>query len=224
METRKVKKLGLVGSGAMVAVMAVGSAAFACSVQIGKLTITGLNGTTVNGTTGSQTYYGNGGEFGSSGTPHFNGYCGGPPTSRTDVDTVNTDLPGLPDFRLKVDPYDCPSGQLSGTSLPNPQTNVALNDLWEVRLVKAEAAIDFSDPKPTCHLDVDAEETTTANPTSRWVVIGTMTINNGSGSGEYVLPSEMVGPANLCIDKTGVGAFWQGSGFNAPPVAFLNLI
>lgn len=222
MQDRRARKLGLAGFMAMMAVMALTSAAFACTSLSGQITITGLNGTSVNGTpNGSTTYYGNGGDFVAE---HNYGYCTGLPTSRTQVNTV-TSAPGVPDFSLTVAPYQCTSNDLGADRVTNPNSP-ALSNLWEVRLVKAQPEIDTTDPRPVCHFDVDHNSTTTDNPTSRWVVIGTMNIDaNGNGTGNYVLPSTGVGPANICIDKHAVPytAFGGSSGV-VPPIVFLNLI
>lgn len=226
MATRKLKKLGLMGSGAMVAVMVIASSAFACTSISGTVTLEGLNGTTVNGTSnGSITYNGNGGDFGSG--INDDGYCGGLPSSRIAMNTVNTSLPGAPDFRLTVAPYDCGAGQVgSKTIIPATETDRA--GTWEVRLVRAQTAIDTSPSRPICHLDADHNDTLT-NPTSRWASVGTMPVNvNGEGTNTYVLPSTMVGPVNLCIDKHSVlestFPLLDGSGGIVPPILFLNLI
>lgn len=218
MQDRSARRLGFVGFGAITAVLALSSAAFGCSNLAGKTTITGINGTTINGST---TYYGNGGAFDSPNASDKNGYCGGLPTSRTQVNTLNTNVPGLPDISLTIAPYTC-STQIGATKV-----NAAAAGVWEVRFVKAETAIDTSFPNPICHFDADASQTGPGNPTSRWVVIGTMNVDStGNGTGQYVLPSTMVGPGNICIDKSAAPntSLVTGSGSVVPPIVFLNLI
>lgn len=202
----------MVGLGAALAVLAVASAAFACTSTVGQITMQGVNGTTINGTTGSVTYQGDGGDFSQA----SKGYCNnGFPSSRLAVDTTTNVNPlKVEDFKLTVAPYQCPATPTLVDRI-KPGT-------WEVRWVKAGAAIETDGSEyPVCHFNVDNPRTTTEDPDSRWVVLGTMNINNGSGSGEYALPSAMVGPGNICLERSIIS---QGDYATAPPVIFINKV
>lgn len=204
----------MVGLVAALAVLAVASAAFACTFTAGQITIQGVNGTTINGSsTGSVTYQGDGGDFGWE----SKGYCNnGFPSSRLPIDTsTNVNPLKVEDFKLMVAPYQCPATMLHDR---------IESGIWEVRWVKTAAAIDTGDSEelhPVCHFNVDNPRTTTEDPDSRWVVLGTMNINDGSGSGEYALPSAMVGPGNICLERNIV----SGGEYNtAPPTIFIDKV
>lgn len=207
MASKSVKSLGFVGFMAGVSVLAMTSAAFACTTSAGEVVLKGINGTTVNGTLGgSATYRGNGSDFVNAARNY--GYCGGLPTSRTAVDTGA----GPQDFRLTVAPYTCSTQYSADTKVPA--------GTWEVRWVKAETAIDTTWPHPVCHNDVDSDTTTTNNPTSRWVVLGTLTIDaSGNGAGDFPLPATMFGPGNICVERSPVSG---GSPNIGPPTIFMN--
>ncbi len=211
MQDKNMKKVGFVGFVAGLAVLTMASAAFACTSYKGKATITGINGTTINGTAGgSVTYEGDG----TDNTQPSAGYCKTP--SRVDVDTGAGPL----DFNLTVAPFVCPATNL--------HDRVA-DGLWEVRWVKAEKDIVYDGlPRPICHFNVYDSSTTTENPTSRWVPLGYMTIRDGSGGGNYALPPTMVGPGNICVEKilgtSRDGTFPIGSDTSAPPAIFINKV
>lgn len=216
MPNRNAKRVGMVGLGAALAVLAVTSAAFACTELSGQITIAGINGTTVDGVSnGSVTYLGNGGDFGSG--LNNDGYCNGLPTSRTALNTSATTNASPFDFSLAVAPYTCKT-QIGAKQVPD-------GDL-EVRWVKTEAAIDSTWPYPACHSGVLANKTTTNNPTSRWVPLGTMKIINGSGSGQYALPATMFGPGNICVEytKTNLEPLLASGTNTAPPIVFIDKV
>lgn len=217
MSTRRAKKLAVTSFVAGLCALAMASAAFACTALAGKSTMAGINGTKINGTTGgSVTYYGNGGDFGSPVAAQKDGYCTAP--SRIDVDTGAVPAATPHHFSLTVASHTCPTGsggQLGATKADSGE--------YEVRWVKAEPAIDSSFPYPACHRDIDHNTTTTDNPTSRWVVLGTMTINSsGNGTGDYALPAAMYGPGNICLERSQVLA--SGGAANTPPIIFIDKV
>lgn len=210
MHRRNVKNAGLVGFVGGLAVVALASAAFACTSTPGKITITGINGTSIDGTSGgSVTYEGDGYDY----TVESRGYCNGLPT-RLNLETVAHPL----DFSLAVAPFACPATPEMVDRVPD--------GLWEVRWVKAETEIKYEGlPRPICHFEVQSDKTTTENPQSRWVPLGPMTITDGSGFGQYPLPSTMVGPGNICVDKirSDEDGDLQSNG-TTPPVIFINKV
>jgi len=229
MPRENVRKLGLVGFVAGVGAVAMASAAFACTETFGRITFTGVNGTKLDGTTnGSVTYYGNGQDWAAL----SNGYCDtSPSVIRHDVDTtVNSNPTKVEDFRLSVAPYTCAAGQFGETD----RLSAGEVEDWEVRWVPAEEDIETESsqwPYPVCHFNVDDGQTTKDNPTSRWVPLGTMTVNDGSGSKEFPLPSvgavPVFGPGNICMERSvinDVTTDLHGTQGEAPPVIFINKV
>lgn len=210
MHRRNSKKAGRIAFVAVLGVLAMASAAFACTSTMGQITIQGLAGTTIDGSSGSVTYRGDGTDFGQP----SKGYCHGDlPTDRLDLANPT----GPVTFQLTVAPYYCPDTQLLDRVSP------ARADVWEIRWIRAEDAIETDEadlPYPICHGNL-SNVATPDNPVP-WDVLGAMTIVDGTGDGSYsLLPSAMVGPGNICLERSPASG---GEYATAPPIIFINVI
>lgn len=210
MHSRNVKKAGLLTFGVGVALVAVASAAFACTSTSGKITMKGTNGTKINGIIGgSVTYQGDGGDA----TQPNNGYCNNTyPSSRLNVTpTVHPS-----DFSLTVAQFRC------SPQFQEPDKLKA--GLWEVRWLQTDSSIDEA-------VAIKCFGNTTDDPTNgdtveyRREVLGIMNVDTaGNGHGEYPLPETTLGPGNICMERSLINTEEPGSYNVAPPKFFINTV
>lgn len=201
--TRNSKYAARVASVAGLVVVAMASAAFACTDLRGEITMTG-----VNGTTGSVTYGGKGAG------DTVDAYCT-TPTTRAPFTPLAPGAPTVPGaaltFRLDVEAANpCP---------PAIDPGGLENGVYEVRWIEAAGETPTLGVlgAPNCHGLPDEK--------TRWIVLGEMRLE-GTGSGTFALPANpvadgpatTVGPGNICLQliaPTGQAQQW------APPVIFM---
>lgn len=183
------RKTALAGFAVGLAVVVMAGTAFACTVTLGKITISAVNGTA---NSGSATYQGDGTD---PTVPH-GGFCDGMPTSRVALETDDANGDVL-QFKLDVERPSC-NNVGSGLN-PGP----APAGTYEVHWVKAEETIDWSrqcggdrqldDELLVPRVKLGTIDVAASGTTSK-------TFNLGGSQAIPLLPQPEVGPGNICVD------------------------